>query len=43
MGKHDLIENLYKQLIEANQTDSDVEAINNEFTTLRFKIKSLAE
>ena len=42
MGKFDRIEKLYIQLIDDNHIQADVEAINNEFKTLRMNIKSLA-
>ncbi|MDD4238160.1 MAG: hypothetical protein PHT62_06350 [Desulfotomaculaceae bacterium] len=40
MGQHDKIEKLYKQLIDNNPVQADVEAINKEFKTLRLKKKS---
>jgi len=38
MGKHDSVEKLYRQLIDANHMEADIEAINNEFTALRLNI-----
>lgn len=43
MGKHDSVEKLYRQLIDDNHIQADVEAINNEFKTLRLNVKSLTE
>lgn len=43
MGKHDSIEKLYRQLIDANHSDADVDAINNEFMALRLNVKSITE
>lgn len=43
MGKYDTIEKLYGQLIGNNHAKADVEAINNEFKTLRIYEKSLTE
>lgn len=42
-GKYDRIEKLYGQLIDGNCVQMDVEAINNEFRTLRFKEKTITE
>lgn len=41
MGNYDEIENLYRQLLDDNSAKADVEAINNEFKTLRLSGKSL--
>ena len=43
VGKYDIIEKLYKQLIDDNHVQADVEAINNEFKTLRLNEKSIIE
>lgn len=43
MGKYDRIEKLYGQLIDGNHIQADVEAINNEFKTLRQDENSLTE
>lgn len=40
MGRHENIEELYTQLIEASHVKADVEAINHEFKALRINEKS---
>lgn len=35
MGRNDSVEKLYKQLIEADQSEANAEAVNKEFMTLR--------
>ena len=41
LGKYDSIETLYKQLIETNKHNTDVDAINSEFKLLRLNTSPL--